>query len=32
MMTSKGLGWIIVDSLDTMMLMNLTSRVSDVRL
>ncbi|KAF4464860.1 mannosyl-oligosaccharide alpha-12-mannosidase [Fusarium albosuccineum] len=27
----KGLGWIIVDSLDTMILMNLTSRVQDAR-
>ncbi|KAH7171047.1 glycoside hydrolase family 47 protein [Dactylonectria macrodidyma] len=31
MMSPKGLGWIIVDSLDTMMLMNLTSRVQDAR-
>jgi hypothetical protein len=31
MMSPKGLGWIIVDSLDTMMIMNLTSRVSDAR-
>lgn len=30
-MASKGLGWIIVDSLDTMMLMNLTSRLSHAR-
>ncbi|KAF5125604.1 Mannosyl-oligosaccharide 1,2-alpha-mannosidase [Metarhizium brunneum] len=30
-MASKGLGWIIVDSLDTMMLMNLTSRVEHAR-
>ncbi|KAH8737117.1 glycoside hydrolase family 47 protein [Ilyonectria robusta] len=30
-MSPKGLGWIIVDSLDTMMLMNLTSRVQDAR-
>jgi hypothetical protein len=32
MMSPKGLGWIIVDSLDTTMIMNLTSRVSDARL
>ena len=31
MMAPKGLGWIIVDSLDTMMLMNLTSRLSHAR-
>jgi hypothetical protein len=31
MMRPKGLGWIIVDSLDTMMIMNLTSRLSDAR-
>lgn len=30
-MAKKGLGWIIVDALDTMMLMNLTSRVSRAR-
>ncbi|KAI0393473.1 glycoside hydrolase family 47 protein [Xylariaceae sp. FL0594] len=30
-MTPKGMGWIIVDSLDTMILMNLTSRVSHAR-
>ncbi|KAH0556675.1 hypothetical protein GP486_005518 [Trichoglossum hirsutum] len=30
-MVPKGLGWIIVDSLDTMMLMNLTSRLSHAR-
>ncbi|KAF7544765.1 hypothetical protein G7Z17_g9710 [Cylindrodendrum hubeiense] len=30
-MSPKGLGWIIVDALDTMMLMNLTSRVQDAR-
>ncbi|KAH7031162.1 family 47 glycosyl hydrolase [Microdochium trichocladiopsis] len=30
-MTPKGMGWIIVDALDTMMIMNLTSRVSDAR-
>ena len=30
-MAPKGLGWIIIDSLDTMMIMNLTSRVSDAR-
>ncbi|KAF2706131.1 glycoside hydrolase family 47 protein [Pleomassaria siparia CBS 279.74] len=32
MMSPKGLGWIIVDSLDTMMIMNLTSQLSDARL
>jgi hypothetical protein len=32
MISAKGLGWIIVDSLDTMVLMNLTSRVSDARM
>lgn len=31
MMAPKGLGWIIIDSLDTMMLMNLTSRVHHAR-
>ncbi|KAI5466327.1 family 47 glycoside hydrolase [Mariannaea sp. PMI_226] len=31
MMSPKGLGWVIVDSLDTMMIMNLTSRVQDAR-
>jgi hypothetical protein len=31
-MSPKGLGWIIVDSLDTMMIMNLTSQLSDARL
>ncbi|OJD30144.1 mannosyl-oligosaccharide-alpha-mannosidase [Diplodia corticola] len=31
-MSSKGLGWIIVDSLDTLMLMNLSSQLSDARL
>ncbi|OIW34901.1 endoplasmic reticulum mannosyl-oligosaccharide 1,2-alpha-mannosidase [Coniochaeta ligniaria NRRL 30616] len=31
MMAPKGLGWIIVDSLDTMMLMNLTSRLTHAR-
>lgn len=31
MMAPKGLGWIIVDSLDTMILMNLTSRVEHAR-
>jgi mannosyl-oligosaccharide alpha-1,2-mannosidase len=31
MMAPKGLGWIIIDSLDTMMLMNLTSRLSHAR-
>jgi hypothetical protein len=31
MMSPKGLGWTIVDSLDTAMIMNLTSRVSDAR-
>jgi hypothetical protein len=30
-MGPKGLGWIIVDSLDTLMLMNLTSRLSHAR-
>jgi mannosyl-oligosaccharide alpha-1,2-mannosidase len=30
-MTPKGMGWIIVDALDTMILMNLTSRVSHAR-
>ncbi|KAH8815020.1 glycoside hydrolase family 47 protein [Xylogone sp. PMI_703] len=30
-MTPNGMGWIIVDALDTMMLMNLTSRLSDAR-
>lgn len=30
-MAPKGLGWIIVDALDTMMLMNLTSRLSHAR-
>ncbi|KAL3426365.1 glycosyl hydrolase family 47 [Phlyctema vagabunda] len=30
-MSPKGLGWIIVDSLDTMMIMNLTSQLSDAR-
>lgn len=30
-MASKGLGWIIIDSLDTLMLMNLTSRLSHAR-
>lgn len=30
-MTPKGLGWIIVDALDTMMIMNLTSRVAHAR-
>lgn len=30
-MAPKGLGWIIIDSLDTMMLMNLTSRVQHAR-
>ena len=30
-MTPKGMGWIIVDALDTMMLMNLTSRLSHAR-
>ena len=30
-MAPKGLGWIIIDSLDTMMLMNLTSRVHHAR-
>ncbi|KAL1606510.1 mannosyl-oligosaccharide alpha-1,2-mannosidase [Paraconiothyrium brasiliense] len=31
-MSPKGLGWIIVDSLDTMMIMNLTSQLSDARI
>ncbi|KAI9821573.1 MAG: mannosyl-oligosaccharide alpha-1,2-mannosidase [Thelocarpon impressellum] len=30
-MVPKGLGWIIVDSLDTLMIMNLTSRLSHAR-
>lgn len=30
-MTPKGMGWIIVDALDTMILMNLTSRVTHAR-
>ncbi|OJD14733.1 hypothetical protein AJ78_04959 [Emergomyces pasteurianus Ep9510] len=30
-MSPKGLGWIIVDSLDTMMIMNLTSQLGDAR-
>lgn len=30
-MTPKGMGWIIVDALDTMILMNLTSRVQHAR-
>lgn len=30
-MSPSGLGWIIVDSLDTMMIMNLTTRLSDAR-
>lgn len=30
-MSPKGLGWIIVDSLDTMMIMNLTSRLPEAR-
>ena len=30
-MTEKGMGWIIVDALDTLMLMNLTSRLSHAR-
>ena len=30
-MTQKGMGWIIVDALDTMMLMNLTSELSHAR-
>jgi endoplasmic reticulum Man9GlcNAc2 1,2-alpha-mannosidase len=30
-MAPKGMGWIIVDALDTMMLMNLTSRVTHAR-
>jgi mannosyl-oligosaccharide alpha-1,2-mannosidase len=31
MMAPKGLGWIIIDALDTLMLMNLTSRLSHAR-
>jgi hypothetical protein len=31
-MSPKGLGWMIVDSLDTMMIMNLTSQLSDARI
>ncbi|KAB5580078.1 endoplasmic reticulum mannosyl-oligosaccharide 1,2-alpha-mannosidase [Coniochaeta sp. 2T2.1] len=31
MMAPKGLGWIIIDSLDTMMLMNLTTRLTHAR-
>ncbi|KAJ5171486.1 Glycoside hydrolase family 47 [Penicillium coprophilum] len=30
-MSPKGLGWIIVDSLDSLMIMNLTSQLSDAR-
>ncbi|KAL9597052.1 MAG: hypothetical protein Q9179_004409, partial [Wetmoreana sp. 5 TL-2023] len=30
-MTNNGMGWIIVDALDTLMLMNLTSRLSHAR-
>lgn len=30
-MSPNGLGWIIIDSLDTMMIMNLTSQLSDSR-
>ncbi|KAF5021837.1 hypothetical protein F66182_6130 [Fusarium sp. NRRL 66182] len=30
-MAPQGLGWIIIDALDTMILMNLTSRVQDAR-
>lgn len=30
-MSPNGLGWIIVDSLDTLMIMNLTSYLSDAR-
>ena len=30
-MSPNGLGWIIVDSLDTMMIMNLTTRISEPR-
>ena len=30
-MTPKGMGWIIVDALDTLMLMNLTSRLTTAR-
>lgn len=31
MTKTDGLGWIIVDALDTMMIMNLTSRVTRAR-
>jgi hypothetical protein len=31
-MSPKGLGWIIVNSLDTMMIMNLTSQLSEARI
>jgi hypothetical protein len=31
-MSPKGLGWTIVDSLDTMMIMNLTTQLADARL
>jgi endoplasmic reticulum Man9GlcNAc2 1,2-alpha-mannosidase len=31
MMAPKGLGWIIIDSIDTLMLMNLTSRLTHAR-
>jgi hypothetical protein len=31
-MSPKGLGWIIIDSLDTMMIMNLTSQLSEARI
>lgn len=30
-MSPRGLGWIIIDSLDTMMIMNLTSQLADAR-
>ncbi len=30
-MSPNGLGWIIVDSLDTLMIMNLTTQLSDAR-
>lgn len=30
-MSPDGIGWIIIDSLDTLMIMNLTSRLSDAR-
>lgn len=30
-MSPDGLGWIIVDSIDTLMIMNLTSQLSEAR-